>query len=380
MKVLLDYHGIDISRFGGVALYTYELLRRLPNYCSVITGFTHVINQDAVALQGIKTVPVWMQSDNPKLGLNKLSSALCWRYCRNHNKHYLKTFLGQRQSYDLWHVTWDVEPWCLPFLEKKPFVYTVHDCIPELFGYNAEFLARRRLLATRAARIIAVSENTKCDCVKFWQVPEGKIDVVYHAASVSTQGDAHSRCVTNHQPYILFVGKRAGYKNFEWFVKGLAPLLRQRPSVRLVCTGMPFNDSEKKLLNRLCIQKQTEALFVEREAFSALYRGATVFVYPSKYEGFGMPILDAFHSGCPVLLANRSCFPEIGADSAAYFDENDEVSLVNSVTRFLDDDSYRRKLIEKGYMREQFFSWQKSAMETYVSYEKALRGKGPHVA
>lgn len=93
-----------------------------------------------------------------------------------------------------------------------------------------------------------------------------------------------------------------------------------------------------------------------------------------------MPILDAFHSGCPVLLANRSCFPEIGADSAAYFDENDEVSLVNSVTRFLDDDSYRRKLIEKGYMREQFFSWQKSAMETYVSYEKALRGKGPHVA
>ena len=105
---------------------------------------------------------------------------------------------------------------------------------------------------------------------------------------------------------------------------------------------------------------------------SKLFRNALTFVYPSLYEGFGIPILDAFSAGCPVILSNCSCFPEVGGDAALYFDEGDSETLRNHVKALMKDESLRKTLIEKGKARANLFTWEKCAERTAEVYWKVF--------
>lgn len=376
LKILFDYHGVDIQSFGGVSLYAHELIRHLPVSCQAVLGCRMSVNEDFQRYPGVRKPPRWLLEGGclPE----RVRKSFRWRYVRFWNRRFLREMLSGGKTFDLLHVTWDLQSWCFPYLAGKPFVFTIHDLIPEINAFSdTAFAQRRRWLAEHAVRMIAVSEHTKRDCVKVWGVPDAKIDVVYHAPSVSAGEFSHQSKV-DRAPYVLFVGNRGGYKNFTWFVEAMAPLLRQRPSLRLVCTGYPFDREESALLKRLGIEDRASARFVEAVELPSLYGAAAAFVYPSLYEGFGMPILDAFQAGCPVLLSRCSCFPEIGGEAVLYFEPGDAESLRTQIACCLDNAPFREALIAKGRERVKEFSWGKAALETSRVYEKALSGHVPY--
>ncbi len=111
---------------------------------------------------------------------------------------------------------------------------------------------------------------------------------------------------------------------------------------------------------------------VDDNSLKNLYRNAEAFVFPSLYEGFGLPVLEAFSCGCPAILSNASSLPEIGGDGAIYFDPYDKESITNSIEKVLHDEEFRDNLIQKGYERQKFFSWKKTAASTKKVYESLL--------
>ena len=202
-------------------------------------------------------------------------------------------------------------------------------------------------------------------------VPEEKISVIYHGVSISNS--LQLKPVVDGD-YFLFVGRRNGYKNFLPMVKAMAPYLKSHPSFKLVCTANDFNSSEMIVFRELGISHQIRHVFASYVELLSLYKYAKAFIYPSLYEGFGIPILEAYAMKCPVLLSKESCFPEIAGDAALYFkltdQENTLSALLEQFTNMsqIDHDS----LIGKQNERLKRYSWEKSALQLAEVYESVL--------
>lgn len=253
---------------------------------------------------------------------------------------------------------------------KKPIVVTVYDLIPERIGVPQQESRKRHEVLSAATEIIAISENTKRDLMHFYDVPADKITVIYPGTSekgspVVAGGARQEMC-----PYVVFVGKRGGYKNWKWMVEAMSG--RLGTGQRLVCTWRKFDESECAFLRRLGVEESVSARECSRTEMAELYRCARALVFPSRYEGFGLPILEAWANGCPVILSRASCFPEIGGDAALYFDLDDGGSLLRCLDE-IGDDSRRQFLVERGKERVLRFTWEKAAAETLAVYEKAVR-------
>lgn len=255
--------------------------------------------------------------------------------------------------------------------KECPLVVTIHDLIPEVIHDDRRVRRNRRQVLQRANAVIAVSENTKKDILRLYDISEEKIHVVYHGFMTvqKNSGRTVDECEMvdfRQSPYVLFVGKRGGYKNFAWLVQALAPLLRD--GLRLVCTGTKFTDSERQLLVNEHIEKAVEQRFLNDAGLRSAYANAVAFVYPSLYEGFGLPILEAFDARCPVVLSRASCFPEVACDAALYFDLGDDDGLRNRVRALLGDAKLRQSLVEKGRARASLFSWETCTEQTAAVY------------
>lgn len=367
MRILYDYQAFIYQEWGGISRYFSEIIKRLPPDCVPTVGLKVSSNIHAATFAVVTEPRGFFSDKNPLpycIKKSRVYDKLRIAWLRSMNRRYFQSILAQK-NFDLLHITLDFEDWWLPHLGDKPFIYTVHDLIPERYWQSPAYFQRRKSLAQRAARIIAVSENTKRDCIQYWGVPEDKIEVIYHAPSVQQDGP---RRENRFGDYLLYVGTRNRQKNFTWFVTALAPLLKERPGVKLVCTGNPFSRHEQQLLRQLKIENQVVAQFFAESAMFDLYRHARAFIYPSRYEGFGMPILDAFQAGCPVLLASASCFPEVGAGAVLYFDPDDSSTLLNQVGAVLNDSPLRVDLMAKGIERVKFFSWENTVQKTVSVY------------
>jgi len=173
--------------------------------------------------------------------------------------------------------------------------------------------------------------------------------------------------------YLLYVGKRGGYKNFDIFIKSITELLTEDKDLNLVCVGSPFNASENTLFQSLNISHKIQSIQADDITLNSLYHYARVFVYPSSYEGFGIPILEAFANGCPCCISEATCFPEVADNAAVYFAPNDEQTILNAIKKIVYNDSERNKLITKGQERLKQFSWKKAAQETEDVYRKIIK-------
>lgn len=282
-----------------------------------------------------------------------------------------------RGDFDLFHPTY-FKPEFLRYLGKKPFVLTVHDMMPELYpeyyGTNYPDLAWKRQLVKRANAIVAVSENTKADLVRILGVPEEKITVIYHGGPVVNTASEAPRLVASR--YLLYVGQRIFYKNFVPLLDAFqkAQQREEMADVKLVFTGAPFTAEEQQLLAERSLLDHVLQLHPTDAQMQTLYRDALAFVYPSAYEGFGMPILEAFANGCPVLLNRASCFPEVGGDAARYFSfeqGTDQLTglLIDVAT---DNADTRAAWAAKGAERLQQFSWKKSAQQLANLYQSLI--------
>jgi len=295
------------------------------------------------------------------------------KYYPDYNRNYL-FYLLRKGDFDVFHPTF-FDDYFLPYLNGKPFVLTIHDMIPErypqYFGKDDFQIVMKKKLAPLASAIIAVSENTKKDIIRILNIPEEKIHVIYHGSSFPI---AHEKRIYAF-PYILFVGERGYYKNFIPFVEYLRPILQHHKDIQVVCTGRPFEQKEKDMLREYGVEDRFyhRCVMSDDEMYS-LYHNAICFIYPSEYEGFGIPILEAYHAECPVLLNDASCFPEIAGDAAIYFKiDKDSSDLADKVEQLLSLSlEERRSLIDSQKDRLKRYSWENSAKQMAAIYQSIV--------
>lgn len=380
MKVLYDHQAFVMQHVGGISRYFSALIGGMPEAVLALR-FTDNLH--------IRSIDRFAQSLEPRdaeyarfgFGLNFRGKKRLYRewnafWKRPGDANVAASIEALKAGdFDVFHPTY-YDPYFLPHLNGKPFVLTIHDMIhekfPEFFSLQEPAGRNKRILAERAARIIAISERTKSDIVDLYGIPASRIDVVYHGSDLPKPSAEEIR--PGAGGYILYTGTRTGYKNFYFMAAALASLLRGHSELSLVCTGPGFSASELRYFQELGIDDKVFHRFVADTELYALYRDAACFVFPSYYEGFGIPILEAFGAGCPAVLADASCFREIAGDAALYFDPKDGECLRRHVRSILEDHIHVEALIRKGSERLRCFSWAKTVAGTMSVYEKALSG------
>lgn len=250
-------------------------------------------------------------------------------------------------------------------------VFTIHDMIVEKQNININ--ADKLLYAEHASKIIAVSETTRRDIITLWGIDKEKIEVIYHGSSLNPQS-AKKTAQPIPDNFLLYVGDRGGHKNFRTFVEAIAGLLKKQSELYLVCSvKRSFSSSEKLFLKELGIEHKVVSVTRPTDnELSYLYSKANVFVFPSLNEGFGIPILEAWSCGVPVVLSRNDCFTEIAAEAGHYFDPLSMESIRTEIEKVLFDKQLHNELIRKGTSRLKLFSWEKTVDQTCNLYQSLI--------
>ncbi len=350
LRVYFDYQAFIHQTFGGVSRYFAEIISRLNQYGVVpIVGVKYSNNTHLHAL-GVETQPI---------GNRKAAKWLNRFICRSQIRE---------GGFDLIHATY-FDPYVLSANKfNKPLIITIHDMIDEIMGEGHSTPRRKALLSKLCTHIIAVSNHTKQDVMRILGIAEYKISVVYHGNSIVPKVPAQLPELPRR--YILYVGGRQRlYKNFMLFCRAMRPVV-ETEGVKILCIGTPFTANEQDHIRSLGLANDIVSLFAEEDQLYAIYHNALCFIYPSCYEGFGLPILEAWSSACPLILSRSSCFPEIAGDAAAYFEENNADDLTAQTLRVMHNAELRNELITKGEERLQQYSWDKAAAETARIYHE----------
>jgi glycosyltransferase involved in cell wall biosynthesis len=373
MKVLYDHQIFVMQRYGGISRYFFELIKN--------------INQNNDISYELSIA----QTNNYFINSSFLADKSC--LVNKSNKRFsspIRKIFGQEkdlnlelskkklieQDFDIFHPTY-YNPYFLNYIWKKPFVLTIHDMIheifPEYYSLADPTSLWKRTLAERANKIIAVTENTKKDIIKFLEISSSKVNVIHHGVLIDAKNENMKDTAIHFslpEKYLIFVGSRERYKNFYFFIGSIAPFLLKNEKIFVVCAGGgSFSIEEMAFLRRLNIDSKVTQYDVTDDELIYLYKNAICFVFPSLYEGFGMPILESFACGCPVIASYASSLPEIGGDAAAYFDPKDTISLRDSVEKVINDRVLQENMKLKGYEQLKKFSWEKTAKETKNLYK-----------
>lgn len=362
MRIMYDYQCFLRQKYGGISRYYYEIYKRIKG--------TNDINLPVIGSQNY-----YFSTD---LKQHNYGSKIALLFMRVFNACYSRIYLAfNGRKIDILHPTYYVS---YKKRTKPKLVVTVHDMIHEIFWSDSsnkgiQFSIRNKADSVRKAdHIITVSEKTKEDLLKYFpELDENRISVIYHGyndySDVATI-DMKAR----FGKYILFVGARGDYKNFDTFIKAAADVIKKYSDIRVICTGGgKFTEGECALIKNLGIADKVTQISATDDELINLYRDAMCFVFPSLYEGFGIPILESFSSGCPVLLSNSSCFPEIGEDAALYFDGSNKDDIASKIIQILEDENLRKDLITKGFVQMKKFSWDVAAQKTLDIYGKVLK-------
>ena len=382
MKVLYDHQIFEYQKTGGISRYFVELFKHFDTnsinfeialkfsnnlYISQLTNLdiNKIVDFREEFLKGINFP-----------GKGRLFNALQQHYPDRYPIYYAENIkhsidLIQKNDFDIFHPTY-YNPYFLDYLGNKPFVLTIHDMTheiyPEFISSNDQTVKWKRLLVKRANHIIAVSEAARNDIIDFYEIKKEKITVVHHGHNAQVY--SKNRLISSE--YFLYVGERKGYKNFLFLLLSIADILI-RYNIKLVCTGNPFTDDEKKFFKDIMVETHVIHRFsMENELFS-LYNNALALIFPSIYEGFGMPILEAFSANCPVVLSDTLCFREVAGDAALYFSPKDRDGIRKQVTKIINDQIIRAEMIGKGRARLDHFTWEESVAKHKDIYRSILK-------
>jgi glycosyltransferase involved in cell wall biosynthesis len=298
----------------------------------------------------------------------------------------------RREHADLFHAPHYV----LPPLINCRSVVTIHDTIHLRFpqylpGRLAYGYARTSLwLATkRSNRILTVSETSKSDILRRFRVPADKVTVIYNAIderlSQAPPEDAFERVRIRYQlrdPFALYVGNIKPHKNLERLIDAFDRLRREPDyeSLKLVIIGDEISKYQglRRAVHQHKLHKHVRFFgFVPVDTLSVLYRLASVFVFPSLYEGFGLPPLEAMACGTPVVTSNVSSLPEVVGDAAILVDPYDPDSIADGMRQALADVELRARLIERGLAKVREYSWERSVARTREVYEEVMQEPQP---
>lgn len=279
---------------------------------------------------------------------------------------------------DIIHETYFATTDFLPKGAKR--VLTVYDMIhekyPSSFSPGDETSAAKRSAALRADHVICISESTRKDLLELFDIPKHKVSVVHlgYAPLIPTERQDSFLNEKALSPYLLYVGSRGGYKNFEGLIRAIAQSKYVKENFTVICFGGgSFRPEEIKLFNELALNiERIRQIGGGDNILANLYKGAEAFVYPSMYEGFGIPPLEAMSLGCPVICSDTSSLPEVVGDAGEYFAPANPESICSAIEKVVHSRQRRDELVQKGYSRCKHFSWERCARETMSIYRSLI--------
>ncbi|MCX7174815.1 MAG: glycosyltransferase family 1 protein [Proteobacteria bacterium] len=367
MRIAYDHQIFGWQQYGGISRYFYELAREMASTCRQETG----IIAPFYVNRYLANAPVELRITGiaspylPKSG----------RFYRMVNAVIAAPLL-RRFRPDIVHETYYANSGVAPRGAKV--VLTVFDMIHERFKESISAfdpVSREKIQAVkRADHVICISEQTRSDLLEMIDIDPARTSVVYLGFSLTDTAAGQHHKIATPRPFLLYVGKRGGYKNFEGLLKAYAASPRLRAEVDLVCFGGGgWTSAERDLMQHLRIPADRVTQVSGDDAvLQAYYRAARAFVFPSLYEGFGLPPLEAMSFDCPVICSGVSSIPEVVGDAAATFDPYDAEAMRGAIERVVGDDEFRRSLILRGRGRIEIFSWARCAQETLDVYRKVL--------
>ncbi|RAX52436.1 hypothetical protein CCY99_07240 [Helicobacter sp. 16-1353] len=360
---VLYSHDIFSTQFvGGISRYIFELYSQNAN-ATIPTLYTENLylakNKPTKNFKG-KTRLIW--------NLNELREQIALR----------------SKEIDIYHISYykNLKMWQTP--HKIPLVVTVYDMIHEIYA-NSYFKSDKKTSALKlkncqqADGIIAISNQTKNDLINLFHIPSQKIQVIYLGHSLSSFSKVDSpkatAIVNLDSPYILFVGSRSGYKNFENFINAISLIHKDYPHIKALCVGSPFNKIELERFNSLDLSDVFISIQAKENELYSIYENALCFVFPSLYEGFGIPIIESFYAKCPTLLSDIAVFREIAQDSALYFNPHEPESIAESIIQAIKNKNLMKEKINLSTKRLELFSWENTYKQTLDFYNKLIREK-----
>ena len=363
MRIVYDHQIVGSQEFGGASRYVYELATRMAAthlqdvyVVSPLFANSYVKSRsESLKVIGVP-IPRIPRTGRMVLALNSLVARPLIRGLKPDVVH--ETYYSRRR----------VAP------RSARAVVTVYDMIherlPQEFRANDPTRRVKAAAVARADHVICISEYTRRDLVELLRVDPAKISVVYLGVALTNETAPVTSMPT--RPFLLFVGYRGGYKNFIGLLRAYAASPRLRQTVDIVCFGGgKFTRAEVNLMRNLGVsdervrhQSGGDALLV------AHYRAASALVYPSLYEGFGIPPLEAMSCGCPVVCSDRGSIPEIVAEAGELFDPDEPESMAVAIERVVFDDARRGQLLARGRERIKDFSWARCARETLDVYRR----------
>lgn len=367
MKVLFDHQCFTNQEYGGISRYFVNLMNEFDNLEDIEYSLALKYSNNFY-IREKSGLSVKSYFPNSNFRGKKFSSHLL-------NLPYSKSQI-RNLHYDVFHPTY-YNPYFLKALISKPFVLTVydmtHELFPEIVHWFDKAAEQKKLLVTKAKKIIAISHNTKKDLIDILKVPSDNIEVIHLASSIDKSMNKNENISALPTRYILYVGSRNYYKNFNSTLIAFEEIVKNDDEVFLICAGGgKFSEKETQIFNEKKLGNKILYKPADDSSLATLYSNALVFIFPSLYEGFGIPALEAMNCDCPIALSNVSSLPEIGGDAAIYFDPNDSSDIKRAISKVIYDDIFRSELIKKGKERRKEFYWQKTAIETKKLYESCL--------
>lgn len=365
MRILFDHQIFGWQQYGGISRYICELARALAldpaQQVRIIAPLC--VNRHLLEAAGKISVTGRRVPRLPGGG----------RFYRHINA-LLAAPLATAFAPDIVHETFYAASRQAP--QGARVVLTVHDMIHERFLLQHSRLDPTRWEKARAIgradHVICVSEHTRHDLLELLDVDPAKISVVYHGfAPLPAPSIAAG---STERPFLLYVGQRGRYKNFDGLLRAYAASPRLRQEFDLVCFGgPPLSSAERRRVHALGLREgSVQQQSGSDRLLAGHYRAASALIYPSLYEGFGIPPLEAMSLDCPVACSAVSSIPEVVGNAAALFDPHEVESIREAVERLVGDAALRQVLIRRGRQRVKAFSWARCAEQTLGVYRRVL--------
>ena len=379
MRVGINAHKLSFEpgfRQAGTSRYIEALLQRLPRLAP---------GDEFIAFTG--AVPgEWLERFPPQLAWKQARFRTAWPPARILWEQTAGQGIGRRERLDLFHGPLNVAP----LAPGAPTVLTVHDIAFERFphhypGGQTRYLSTlTRISARRATRVIAVSAATRRDLIELYGVPEERIDVVDNGVDEYFRPlapEARAEFKRRHglpDDFLLFVGTLQPRKNLDGLLRAYA-LIAERldwPLVVIGGTGWLYSPIYR-LVRQLGLSERVRFQgYVDSCELPGWYAAASIFILPSHYEGFGLPVAEAMACGTPVITSTTSSLPEVAGDAAVLADPASPREIARAILEVAESESRRRELAARGLERAQRYSWERTARETLDVYRRAARARG----
>jgi len=364
MRIHYDHQIFSVQRAGGASKYFQRLINEL-----VATG-EHEVST------GLGPLSYWQFSGGCLCEKEKVISRIDKRIRFAANELFARVgALSARE--DVYHPTLYYRTYGR---KSGAMVVTHHDCTyeryPELFSNHAQIREMKARQFAQATLIICVSHSGREDLHHFYDVDESKSIVIHHGVDHVPVGESMERTQEpwGDRPYLLFVGSRWPYKQFGYVVRALGSLPALQDYSLVVAGGSAFSADENALIQESGLGDRLHKLsFVSDARMRALYSRADLLVYPSSYEGFGFPPLEALRLGTPSIVARSSSIPEVCGDAAYYFEADHFEDFRSRLEDACRNRSGRAELLERGRVIASGFTWERSARETVAVYSQAVK-------